>query len=87
MLAKWDKCDEVKKKKKKGLFGEALFLTISHVEVFVIDNKSIILCPPFCKSWIHHYFLGEWMRRLERHLTRSGWVNTLSIVTTSGKAL
>ena len=43
-----------KKKKKKGHFGEALFLTTSHFEVLVIDNKSIILCPPLCKSWIHH---------------------------------
>ena len=35
-------------KKKEGLFGEALFLTTSHFEVLVIDNKSIILCsPPF----------------------------------------
>ena len=35
-----------KYEKKKGLFGEALFLTTSHFEVMVIDNKSIILCPP-----------------------------------------
>ena len=33
-------------KKKKGLFGEALFLTTSHFEVLVIDNKSIIYDPP-----------------------------------------
>ena len=32
--------------KKKGLVGGALFLTTSHFEVLVIDNKSIILCPP-----------------------------------------
>ena len=49
----WDwKCSQndgenaMKSKKKKSLFGEALFLTTSHFEVLVIDNKSIILCPP-----------------------------------------
>ena len=47
-------CKMAKKKKKKGVFGEALFLTTSHSEVLVIDNKSLFYAPPFCKSWIHH---------------------------------
>ena len=45
MLAKWEKCDEVQKK--KGLFGEALFLTTSHFEVLVIDNNPLFYAPPF----------------------------------------